>query len=147
TATARRPWSAWHIFGAPEGDEPVEQAGPDSEQDTFWSGKPCMAERCTVVVGEASDESHWSRRFAGTERKAVMVKVGDDETFFIDDEGFELTDEEVALAKSRGQDIKSQIGSPGWGWNKVTVGLGSPQFGHADLPVDRIVSTAHDQSV
>lgn len=152
SATARRSWQPWHIFEDAEpppsngaaGEE--EQAGPDSEQETFWNGETCMAERCTVVVGQV-DNDHWARSFVGTERKAVMLKVGDGDTFYIDDEGFEMSDEAIALAKSRGRPMERKVGYPGWGWQKVTAGRGDPHVGHANLPVERIVSTAHDESV
>jgi hypothetical protein len=150
SATARRPWQPWHIFeDAPPpsngaGDAEA-QAGPDAEQETFWNGEPCPAERCVVIVGKV-DSDHWAHPFIGTERNAVMVKVGD-ETLYIDDEGFEMSDEAIALAKSRGRPMERKVGSPGWGWSKVTQGRGLPGVGHANLPVERIVSTAHDESV
>lgn len=146
TATARRPWQPWHIFGAPEGDAAEVQTGPDSEQETFWNGEPCHAERCTIVVGKV-EADHWAHPLIGSEREAVAIKFGDGETFFIDNQGFEIDPEKQALAKSRGHSIDSTMGYPGWGWDKVTKGRGLPHAGHADLPAERIVSTEHDQSV
>lgn len=145
SATARRPWQPWHLFDASE--TPAPQAGPDAEQETYWNGEPCRAERCTVVVADNADTpAYWARPFVGTERQAVMVQYNG-ETFYIDNEGYEAGEEEVALLKSRGLNAEPKVGYPGWGWDKVTVGRGGPKSPHASLAVERIVSTDHDQSV
>lgn len=78
---------------------------------TYWNGDACEAKCVRVVVGLAPAPTWWCAGMRGTERNAVRVKQGDD-IFYLDNED-------------------------GSGWAKVTLGYGSPQWGHRSLPVER----------
>lgn len=79
----------------------------------YWNGEPCEARRVVVQVGKAERETHWHHGLEGQERRAVEVTYHG-QVFFLDDED-------------------------GSGWEKVTVGLGSPGWGHAQLPDGSVV--------
>lgn len=66
-----------------------------------------------VVVGKAPQPTWWCAGLEGTVREAVEV-TQDGYTFYLDNED-------------------------GSGWLKVTYGLGSPQWGHSSLPVERVL--------
>lgn len=133
---------------------------PESPE-TFWNGEPARARRCRVVVREwreGDPPRAWWRPYVGMVREAVEVGY-EGVTFYLDDEGFpvsgaerralaaqarELADSthgrlslEDALSRVGGD--RERVGSPGWGWRKVTLGFGGPGFGHADVAVDRVV--------
>jgi hypothetical protein len=74
---------------------------------TFWNGEPAEAKRVTLEVADSSFPLYWAREFVGQRRDAVEVTYADT-TFWLDDEG-------------------------GHGWDKVTVGMGSPGYGHRNL--------------
>lgn len=104
-----------------------------------------------------NEQTYW----IGQERAAVEITYGG-ATFYIDDEGYEPTDEaradlraraaalreggapwQVALADQLQADVDRDVcGYPGWGWVKVTEGRGSPQCGHASLLIDRVVESS-----
>ena len=77
---------------------------------TYWNGEQCQARKCSVIVGAVERPTWWCAGMEGTTRKAVRVDYGD-QHFYLDDED-------------------------GGGWMKVTVGKGSPQWGHKSLPQD-----------
>ena len=74
---------------------------------TRWNGEPCEARRVLIIVGECPKPTWWFAHLVGTEMRAVEVTYGT-ETFY-------LADRE------------------GEGWHKVTVGRGSPYFGHSSV--------------
>jgi hypothetical protein len=92
-----------------------------SEQ-TYWNGEPCEACIVTVVVGKAARPTWWCAPLEGQEREAVEVKQSG-HVFYIDNEG----------------DGSEQF-PKGVGWQKVTIGRGSPRWGHLSLPVASIVA-------
>src|SRR5687768_9592874 len=79
---------------------------------TFWNGEPCTARRVLVKVGKALKPTWWCAELEGTVRRAVEITSWSGKPFFLDDEEKQS------------------------GWRKVTVGMGSPQFGHSSLPDD-----------
>ena len=76
---------------------------------TYWNGEPAAARKVRVTVGPSPVKTWWCAPLEGTEREAVEVTYYG-EVFYLDNED-------------------------GSGWAKVTVGRGSPVFGHAELPV------------
>jgi hypothetical protein len=81
---------------------------------TNWNGEPAEARRVSVVVADDGRfPAYWARELVGTVRAAVEVTY-DGRTFYLDDED-------------------------GSGWAKVTVGQGSPRWGHRSLEVERVV--------
>lgn len=78
---------------------------------TYWNGQPCKATKVRVVVGKAEKPTYWYAKLEGTVRNAVKIQY-ENTHFYIDNEN-------------------------GDGWIKVTRGLGSPQYGHGSLSVDR----------
>lgn len=100
---------------------------------TFWNGEPCPARLVQVLVTDpGAHQSPWYRPFVGTWRDAVEV-VYAGHTFYLDDEGYEVGEEERALLGRFGIRPEARKGEPGWGWRKVTEGRGSPGWGHASL--------------
>lgn len=77
--------------------------------DTFWNGERCKARKCVVFVGKAEKPTFWYADLEGKMRRAVEITYGE-RTFYIDNE------DEI-------------------GWLKVTMGKGSPQWGHASLNI------------
>jgi hypothetical protein len=82
-------------------------------EPTFWNGEPCTARRVVVRVGHSPRSTWWCAELEGQERAAVEVTYGTS-VFLLDDED-------------------------GSGWRKVTVGRGSPGWGHSGLPEDSVV--------
>lgn len=81
---------------------------------TYWSGQPCAAREVRVIVADAPEfPRYWAREFVGQEREAVEVQAHG-EKFYLDNED-------------------------GRGWRKVTVGKGSPQWGHGTLRVAAVL--------
>jgi hypothetical protein len=104
-------------------------------EQTYWNGEPCEAHRVTVVVADApAFPKYWARPFIGTERNAVRVTYNDD-TFYLDDEGYEQTQEAMKQLRRLGLPAEPQVGYPGWGWDKVTKHFGGPQSPHASLEI------------
>lgn len=87
---------------------------------TWWNGEPAEARIVHVVVAEPEKPTWWFAGLVGSVREAVEV-TQDGQTFYIDNQGGESGF------------------TPGNGWRKVTVGRGSPQFGHASLRIERVV--------
>jgi hypothetical protein len=81
--------------------------------ETYWNGEPCKARRVIVIVGKAEKPTFWYANLEGQERQAVEVVYGN-QTFYLDN----ITDS---------------------GWDKVTVGKGSPRFRHRSLKIERVV--------
>ena len=85
-----------------------------SEQ-TYWNyeqGVP--ARKCRVIVGPSPVNTWWCAKLEGTEREAVEVNYHGG-LFYLDNED-------------------------GGGWNKVTAGRGGPEWGHSELPVEKVVT-------
>lgn len=78
-----------------------------------WNGLPCEARTVRVVVGKSPRDTWWCAGLEGQERDAVEVK-SDGQKFYIDN-----------------ADLS--------GFEKVTVGQGSPQWGHSSLPVIKVL--------
>lgn len=89
------------------------------EVPTFWNGEPTPARKVTLVVADSEAPRYWARSFVGTRRDAVEIEYGG-ETFYIDD----------GEIPARGM---SDTRSAGAGWGKVTIGRGSPRYGHGSL--------------
>lgn len=87
---------------------------------TFWNGQETPAEKVRVVVGKAQP-GWWTTGLEGRERNAVKVTYGR-EVFYLDNE-------------AHGPGTRA-----GAAWDKVTLGLGSPKYGHRSLPVEREVT-------
>lgn len=84
---------------------------------TFWNGEPCEARRVSVVIADAPEFArYWARGLVGQRRNAVEIIYGN-ETFYLDNEAHgEGTTDDAA-------------------WRKVTLGHGSPRYGHRDLSI------------
>lgn len=97
----------------------------EGDMPTYWNGEPCEARRVMVRIPEdASFPNAWWKDWEGHDLtgevvRAVEVTYGG-ETFFLADE----------------------VGSA---WSKVTLGRGSPRFGHRSLPDDCEVVRAVDE--
>ena len=85
-----------------------------ADELTFWNGYPAQCRKVRVVVGKSERPTWWCAPLEGQDREAVEVH-GDGEVFYLDNED-------------------------GQGWAKVTVGRGSPQYGHAEMPVAKVLS-------
>jgi hypothetical protein len=112
-----------------------------------WNGEPCEARRVLVVVapwvdpdtGEVSEVA-WSTRLAGTTRAAVEVRYGD-QLFYLDDEPVDPADETEEMRRYRVErGLPFLRGSFGIGWEKVTKGMGLPNWAHRQLAISRVVS-------
>lgn len=82
---------------------------------TYWNGEKTPARRVIVEVGPAPS-GWWCASLTGTKREAVEVSC-EGSVFYLDNED-------------------------GSGWDKVTIGRGSPRLGHKSLPVQRVVGAA-----
>lgn len=120
----------------------------DSHAPAYWA-RPYIGQERRAV--EVVIEVESTRRGASGRRRS--------HTFYLDDEGYERTMQETsemrryaeAVSRASGERISPedalarlgaegwQVGGPGWGWEKVTVGRGSPRFGHAQLSIERVV--------
>lgn len=83
-------------------------------QETYWNGEPTPCWKVIVVVGRAPDATCWFVEFEGRVRKAVEVCYEPENPFYLDNED-------------------------GEGWNKVTLGMGSPDLRHKSLMVDHVL--------
>ena len=75
------------------------------------------ARRVRAVIADADFPAYWARDLIGTERYAVEVSYGD-AVFYLDDQ-----------AHGEGT-------TDGAAWRKVTLGSGSPHYGHRELAVE-----------
>lgn len=89
------------------------QAEWERDGRTWWNGEPAECRRVRVVVGKSERPTWWCADLEGTTRNAVEVKYAG-QTFYLDN-------------------------ADGNGWAKVTVGRGSPGYGHASLPVAEVL--------
>lgn len=84
-----------------------------SDEKTYWNGEPCRARIVNVLVGNHGNfERPWFLPYVGKVREAVEVRYGKS-VFYLDNE-FQQ------------------------GWKKVTEGMGSPNWPHSSLDVDRV---------
>ena len=81
--------------------------------NTYWNGEPAPAREVRVIVGEVPIKTWWCHGLTGQERDAVEVNC-EGQTFYLDNEN-------------------------GEGWAKVTIGHGSPNWGHRSLPVAKVL--------
>lgn len=92
---------------------------PYNPNNGFWNYEPCRVEKVRVIVGPAPS-GWWCHGLTGTERNAVRVDY-QGEKFYLDNDAHD--DHEAGAA-----------------WLKVTLGRGSPKYGHRSLPVERELS-------
>jgi hypothetical protein len=81
---------------------------------TCWNGEPAECRKVRVIVGRSERRTWWCADLEGQERDAVEVTYAD-QVFYLDN-------------------------ADGNGWAKVTIGRGSPGYGHAELPVERVIA-------
>ena len=86
--------------------------------DAYWNGEKCTARKVKVIVGTSMRPTWWCADMKGHTRRAVEVRYHD-QTFLLDNED-------------------------GQGWAKVTLGFGTPNWGHSSLPSDSVVLEASD---
>lgn len=90
-----------------------------SRPRTFWNFEPTPCRKVRIIVGPCLRETYWHNGLEGTEREAVEVNYHGN-IFYLDNE-------------------KTDFQPAGQGWAKVTRGRGGPNWGHAEIPVARIV--------
>lgn len=90
-------------------------------EKTFWNYEPTPCRIVRVVVGKSPRPTWWCANLAGTEREAVEVNYHGNPFYLDNDVG--------------------PTWSAGSGWRKVTVGRGGPDFGHAELPIERVLNS------
>ena len=93
---------------------------------TWWNGEPTPCRRVRVIVGKPPMPTWWCADLEGKERNAVEVSYGGRVFYLDDDEG----------PAERGTPSPYRAGQ---GWWKVTLGQGGPEFGHAELPVSKVL--------
>lgn len=87
----------------------------ENTEKTYWNGLETPARRGTAVVADAPEfPLYWARDLVG--RRIEVVEVVLDGVNF-------------------GGGIAYLDDREGQGWEKVTVGMGSPRYGHADLDI------------
>lgn len=120
-----------------------------SAERTYWNGEPATCRRVVVSVGTVPSPTWWSAGLEGSERHAVEVTYGGS-VFFLDDDDLPEGHEELHRARlspehrAKMDALRRFVGAQpapcrGDGWRKVTVGRGSPEYGHRSLPKDSIV--------
>ena len=107
---------------------------------TFWNGEPAECRIVRVIVADSGRFPHYGARdLVGQEREAVEVKYGG-RVFYLDNEAYHSEiPEHLREAASEFNIPLSQDFHAGSAWAKVTTGHGSPQWGHRDLDIERIV--------
>lgn len=88
----------------------------DVGEETFWNGEPVFCRKVLIVVGDPGfyHPNSWVVDIVGQEREAVEVTRPGEGSFYLDNED-------------------------GSGWRKVTVGKGSPAYGHRNLPAAQVI--------
>jgi len=88
------------------------------QTNAYWNGLPTIARRGTAVVADAPEFPQYWAKTEGLvgQRSAVVMVVLDGVNYgggvcYLDDRN-------------------------GQGWNKVTIGRGSPGYGHADVAIE-----------
>lgn len=81
-----------------------------------WNGEPAWARKVVVIVGKPMRPTWWCANLEGHRRNAVEV-IYDGSTFYLDND--------------------ATCDRPGW--DKVTIGMGSPSVGSYSLPDDSVV--------
>jgi hypothetical protein len=91
----------------------------DEIAGAHWNFEPCKARHVRVIVGKSTRDTWWCAGFEGQERAAIEVEYHGTK-FYIDadDEGLE----------------------------KLTVGRGSPAYGHSSLPVASVIDPSAPMS-
>ena len=80
---------------------------------TYWNGERCEAKIVRVIVGKSERPTWWCAELENKEREAVEVFYGG-QKFYLDNED-------------------------GSGSAKITLGKGSPQWGHKSLPIKQVL--------
>lgn len=111
-----------NVFGnARPGEDITQQVRNALEIEkgqTYWNGEPTPCRKVFVRMAvSTSFPSFWGFHLLGKEVAAVEVCYGS-ETFYLYDGEYQGRYTE------------------GHGWRKVTLGHGSPQWGHCSVPVD-----------
>ena len=105
-------------------------------EPTYWNGERCSARKVTVIVADdGSFPAYWARDLVGQRRDAVEVTYGG-ETFYLDDAEAVVPAMPPEYAKALGVPSEPHVRGAGSGWEKVTIGRGSPSYGHAELQVE-----------
>ncbi|AHZ84662.1 hypothetical protein Bb109J_c1972 [Bdellovibrio bacteriovorus] len=84
------------------------------QERTFWNGEPCKATKVKVVVGEAPRPTWWCAHLAGQEIDAIRI--------------------DYPIGKKKQGEPFYILDTPE-AWEKITVHLGSPVYGHKSVPV------------
>lgn len=113
-----------------------------------WNGEACFARRVLVVAAPWTDDETgeviplaWTTILAGQTRAAVEVRYGHQPVFYLDDEPVNPADETPELRAFRmDRGLPFMRGSLGFGWEKLTLGMGLPDWGHRELAVERVLS-------
>lgn len=101
-----------------------------SDHGTFWNSEPTPARRVRVIVADdANFPRYWARVEGLIGKEVAAVEV----TYY--SKVFYLYDEPVCERPDCGCGL-------GPGWQKVTNGRGSPQYGHKSLTIERVVDTS-----
>lgn len=141
-------------------DRDLEQGPP-----IVIGGEP-LKDTGTARTDPTTTQRAWYADLVGTVRYAVEVKIGDLDAFYLDDQGYTMGEAELDLIRNAAKGLEQstagrltyaaalermggddpQRGSPGWGWAKVTGGMGSPRWGHASLQIDRVLEYIDDDA-
>lgn len=126
----------------------------------------------TARKDPTSSRRAWYADLVGTVRYAVEVKIGDLDAFYLDDQGYTLSDADLDLIRQAARAAEqlsarqpdgthampyeqalealggdaAERGSPGWGWAKVTGGLGLPEWGSVSMTIDRVIEYLDDDA-
>ena len=106
---------------------------------TYWNGEPCPARIVRVIVGPCEKETFWHNGLEGSEREAVEVAWPGQPKFYLDNEAWDRSSYKGPPLPPPFERMASASHPAGQGWEKVTVGRGSPQWPHASLPVAEVI--------
>jgi len=76
---------------------------------TYWNGEKAECKKCSLIVADSTKQfpQHWAKHLIGKRVDAVEVIYGGHKWYLYNDDGT--------------------------GWIKVTLGKGSPMYGHAEV--------------
>lgn len=97
-------------------------------EPTYWNGERCQARLVIGIVDKAPRKTWWCAGLEGQQREVVEVSYGG-QKIYLDNEALESEDD-------------PRLAVAGSGWRKVTLGRGSPQWGHRSVPIKRVVRVA-----
>lgn len=109
----------------PTGEHPPDappSLPPLAGPATFWNFEPCTARKVTLTVADSEFfPAYWARPYVGMTRHAVEVTYNG-AVFYLDDDPDTDAEQDT---------LDSDAIGPGWA--KVTIGRGSPRYGHREL--------------